>query len=71
MRPGLLAFEFGDSFNEQGENAKLHVRFDAFEQPVEHWLHLDPGALEGPEGALDHEESLITRGCIFYRDGIV
>jgi len=45
MRPGLLALQFGDPLNEQGENAKLHVRFNAFGQPVEHWLHLDPGVL--------------------------
>ena len=47
------------------------MRLDAFGQPVIHRLHLDPGALKGPEGPLDHKESLITSGCILYRDGIV
>ena len=71
MRPGLLAFDFGDSFDEQGESTELHVYFDAFGQPVVHQLHLDPGALKGPEGPLDHKEPLITGGCIFDSDGIV
>ena len=30
VRPGLLAFEFGNSFDEKREDTKLHVSFDAF-----------------------------------------
>ena len=45
--------------------------FYAFGQPMVHGLHFDPGALKGPEGPLDHEQSLITGGGVFHSDGIV
>jgi hypothetical protein len=43
LGPGLLAFEFGYSFDEQGEDTELHVCFDAFGQPI-HRPHLDEDA---------------------------
>ena len=33
MRPGLLALELGNPFDEQGEDTELHVSFDALGQP--------------------------------------
>ena len=71
FQPGLLSEEFRHCFDEKREDTKLHVGFDAFGKPVVHRLHNDPGALKGPEGTLDHEESLITRDCIFYGDNII
>jgi hypothetical protein len=58
--PRHVAGSFGNPFDQKRQHADLHVALDAPGEPMAHGRHLDLGALERAEAALDDHQPLVS-----------
>jgi hypothetical protein len=55
--------------DEQGQDADLHMGFDALWGAVVHRTEIDLATLEGPKAAFDHPKTLIGQGGVLDTHG--